>query len=132
MLTNIGFPELSAITDEIWSSMVGVQLTPSDDELPIKKEGGYVVASVQIVGASDYAVRLDFDLALAREAAANLFGLSQSELSNEEVRDAAGELANMTGGSIKGLLPEATTISLPSVVIGTEYEFTIPHGATVT
>ncbi len=131
MLTNIGSPELTAITDDIWMSMVGMQLNPSEDERPIDKTGGCVVASVQIVSTADYAVRLDLDLGLARQAAANLFGIDQAELSTDDIRDAAGELANMTGGSIKGLLPDAATISLPSVVIGTEYEFTIPHGATV-
>jgi hypothetical protein len=37
----------------------------------------------------------------------------------------------MTAGGIKELLPDPCHISLPSVVMGTEYEFSVPQGVVV-
>ena len=39
--------------------------------------------------------------------------------------DAAGELANITGGSVKTLLAPTCSLSLPSVVMGRDYEFSV-------
>ena len=45
-----------------------------------------------------------------------------------EVRDvdAVGELANMVGGSLKGLVPGPSRLSLPTVVDGSDYSTKIP------
>jgi hypothetical protein len=44
------------------------------------------------------------------------------------VRDAAGELANMVGGSVKALCAHASRLSLPTVAIGRDFEFSLCQG----
>lgn len=127
-MTEIGLSELNNLTKEIWSSMANMPLEPCAEISRPAKESGYVVASVQVVGGWKGAVRLDMDMGLARATAANLLAVDESEVSQDDIRDSAGELANMTGGSFKGLLTTPCNLSLPSVAIGTNYDFTIKHG----
>lgn len=127
MLDQITFTDIQDLTHEIWSTMAGTELTPASDEVPIDKRNGYVVASVQIVGAMQHVVRLDLETSLVKHAAAALLALPVEDLSADDIRDAAGELANMTGGSIKALLPSPSSLTLPSVVFGTDYVFTVHH-----
>ena len=48
-----------------------------------------------------------------------------AEVTPEEIRDAAGELANITAGSIKVLLPAPSHLSLPIAADGTDYKVRI-------
>ena len=69
---------------------------------------------------------------LAREVASVMFGVEPADVSASELSDAIGELANMTGGNLKALLPELTMLSLPSVTEGTDYSVRIPGARLVT
>jgi chemotaxis protein CheX len=129
MIDQIRLSDITEFTHEIWSTMAGTELSLGGDEVRIRKSAGYVVASVQIVGDMHHVVRLDLDTSLVMQAASSLLGVPVSELSHEDMRDAAGELANMTGGCVKALLPEPRSLTLPSVVVGTDYEFAVPHGS---
>ncbi|KAA6464817.1 chemotaxis protein CheX [Acidobacteria bacterium AB60] len=131
MIDQISLSDITGFTHEIWSTMAGTELTLSGDEVSINKASGYVVASVQIVGDLQHVVRLDLDASLVMQAASSLLGVPASDLSHEDMRDAAGELANMTGGCVKALLPEPRSLTLPSVVVGTDYEFAVPQGCGV-
>jgi chemotaxis protein CheX len=128
VITAISMADIAALTHDIWATMAGTDLVPTDQNVTLDKSRGYIVASVQIVGDTHYVVRLDLEADLVREAAGILLGVSPSELSHEELSDAAGELANMSGGSVKALLPDHCSLALPSVVIGTDYEFAVPSG----
>lgn len=119
--------DLIKLAVEVWSSMANIALTPSEIPYSPSKQG-YAVSSVQILGAWEGAVRLDIDMALARNTTALMLMAEADEISREELHDAAGELANMTGGGFKALLPQPCSLSLPSVVSGVEYEFQICHG----
>lgn len=131
MIDQISLTDIREFTYGIWSTMAGTDLALVPNEVTINKSRGYVVASVQIVGDMHHVVRLDLDTSLVMQAASALLGMPASELSHEEIRDAAGELANMTGGCVKALLPEPRSLTLPSVVVGTDYEFAVPHGVRV-
>lgn len=131
MHSEISKDELIAVVDEIFGSMAGMQLTPCAIVARPDKSTGYVVSAVQIVGVWQGAVRLDTDIELARQACARLLGVDPSELSQDDIRDAAGELANITGGSVKALLAPTCSLSLPTVVIGQNYEFSLPQGKVV-
>ena len=97
----------------------------------LQTHGPLVGACVQIGGAWEGAVRIDCCAGLAGTAAAAFFGVESSEVSREQVRDAVGELANMSAGSIKPLLARPCHISLPSVVDGDNYELTIRNSKVV-
>jgi chemotaxis protein CheX len=131
MKTEISPEELTAVIDEIFETMAGLHLTPSTELPGLSKTLGSVVAAVQIVGEWQGAVRLDIDLELARQACANLMGLGVNDLSAEDIRDASGELANMTGGSVKALRSPNSKLSLPSVVVGNDFEFSLFQGTVI-
>ena len=44
-----------------------------------------------------------------------MFGVDPESISVEQVEDALGELANMTGGNFKSLVPGPSVLSLPRV-----------------
>ena len=68
MICAISKDELVEAVDEIFSSMAGMQLIPSDTTVRPDKDAGYIVSVVQIVGVWQGAVRLDIDIGLARQA----------------------------------------------------------------
>ena len=67
----------------------------------------------------------------ARRAAGTMFGLEPSAASAADTQDAIGELANMTGGNVKALLPEPCRLSLPTVVESADYTTRFPGGEVV-
>jgi chemotaxis protein CheX len=131
MLAEISGTDLTAIVDDIFGAMAGMQLLPCNKVVTFDAQNGHVVSVVQIVGDWQGAVRLDIDLDLARRACANLTGVEVSELSPQDVRDAAGELANMVGGSVKALCAHGSRLSLPAVTIGRDFEFSLCQGAVI-
>jgi len=117
--------EIQQVTTEIWGSMLDLHPAVTSDEDSGASADGRIGASVQITGGWEGAVRLDSSLALARAAAARFVGTEPEQVSIDQVRDAMGELANMSAGMIKNLLPGPSYLSLPSVADGSEYNFTI-------
>lgn len=118
--------DVRRMTHEIWSGMLQIELSPSQDT-PAKLNG--IGACVQITGAWEGAVRVDCSRTLAQLATARFLGVAPEEVVIEQIRDAMGELANMSAGSVKPLLPPPCQLSLPTVADGSDYHFTVPHGA---
>ncbi len=111
------------VTQEIWGSMLSLDLISVGSAWHEDEVG--VVGCVQVVGAWEGAIRLDLSPALATKAAAAFTGLQPAEVTPEEIRDAAGDLANITAGSIKVLLPAPSHLSLPIAADGTDYKVRI-------
>lgn len=126
-----GKDELIQVVDEIFSSMAGMKLTPVAAPFRPEQRKGYVVSAVQIVGEWQGAVRLDTDLELCRQVCSRFLGVDPADLSADDLRDAAGELANITGGSVKALLAPTCSLSLPSVVMGQDFEFSVLQGTVI-
>jgi chemotaxis protein CheX len=131
MTCSIGKEQLIYVVDEIFRSMAGMELTPSLRPMVLDRQRGYVVSAVQIVGNWQGAVRLDIDLELCRLVCARFLGVEPCDLSADDIRDAAGELANITGGSVKALIAPTCGLSLPSVVMGWNYEFSVLQGKVI-
>lgn len=118
--------DIVRIVDELWGAMLNLELTPV--EMPVSGNAKRMVACVQIVGEWEGCVRLDISPSLARQAAAAFLGVVPSQVSSDQVRDCAGELANITAGSVKLLFPTPSKISLPTVTDGGDYFFTVRNG----
>ncbi len=116
--------DIATIADQVFAIMLGLECAPFGDARP----GGLetVVGCVQVTGAWHGAVTLDCSAQLARAAAAAMFEAAPDELTSAEVHDAVGELANMTGGNVKNLVPGACQLSLPAVAQGTDFRMSIP------
>ena len=99
------------MTQEIWTALLA-----DDGNLhPGGRGGGELSATVSISGAWNGTACLTCSETAARHAAGVMFGMTDDEISRDEVFDAIGELINVVGGNIKGILPGPTELSLPSV-----------------
>jgi chemotaxis protein CheX len=103
---------VAAIAAGVLSSL-GVETA----ELPYEPlEGPAWTASVSVTGTWGGHVAVSCSPSTAQALTAVMLRRGQDEVSHEDVEDAVGELANMIGGSVKGMLPPPSTLSLPHVV----------------
>jgi chemotaxis protein CheX len=119
--------DIIELVDMIWSTTLGIEtraLTHADRDdwtLPA------VEAQVHIAGTWQGVVVLHTSEALAARVAQRMFNLGANTPTAEDMQDAFGEVANITGGNIKGLLSEGDAhLSLPAVVQGLDYAVRVP------
>ncbi|WP_432543975.1 chemotaxis protein CheX [Kineococcus sp. SYSU DK002] len=105
---------LGQIVDAMWSSYFAHTefLLPSFEQHDI--EGDILCASVTISGAKPGIVTVSVERPLAAPLAAALLQ-EDGELEDEDVYDSLGEVANIVGGNIKALVPDAGSLGLPVV-----------------
>jgi chemotaxis protein CheX len=114
-MTEMKTDDLVAITEQVWESF----LDPEGNSplLPALADGtSDVAAAVSVTGAWRGHVVIECSTAASRLAAAALLGVPAGEVTEADVADALGELANIIGGNVKALLPEPSALSLPYVV----------------
>jgi chemotaxis protein CheX len=120
-------PELTEITERVWTSLVEAPLLPRQPGQPGPAPGARTFTGcVQITGAWEGAVTVHCSAELAKVLTAAMFMVDPQDTTPEEVSDALGELANMVGGNVKALLPEPCRISLPAVADGMDYRLSVP------
>jgi len=122
--------DICQMTNEIWSGMLQIELHPVERK-DGRNHGMGIGACVLITGAWEGAVRVECSLGLARTATSRFLAMPPAEVDIEQMRDAMGELANMSAGSVKPLLPSPCQLSLPSVADGSDYTLSIPQGEVV-
>lgn len=119
--------DLIGLTGAIWESVLGLGADPLPPDRALDRLGPVTVTSCcHITGEWEGSVALTFDPALCRRLASAMFALPDDELDDELVRDAVGELANIAGGNVKGMLPADTVLSLPQIVEGERYTISLP------
>jgi chemotaxis protein CheX len=65
---------------------------------------------------------------LASRVAQRMFSLGSTPPTADDIQDAFGEIANVTGGNIKGMISEGDAhLSLPVVVQGRDYSIRVPR-----
>ena len=117
----------------IWTVTLGSSVEDRTDvEAALRRlsSGRTLTACVHISGTWSGSVLIYCSADLARQAAAVMFGRGPDQVATEDIEDALGELANMTGGNMKALLPQPCELSLPAVVEGLDYHFVVP-GSTI-
>ena len=121
--------DLEGIANAIWLSVLDTEATPASD--PAALEGRTVTACVHITGGWAGSVSVALPVSLAEEVAAAMFALDPSELSAADVHDAVGEIANIAGGNVKGMIDQECELSLPFVASGERYSLALPGTAVV-
>lgn len=111
---NIDEQNLQQITIDVCQSMLGLELKPIRSDIDIAQQ---LVASVEISGARHTAVEVFAHDDLMAAIAEAMFCSDRASLSEEEIRDAFGEIANMIGGNVKGVFgsDDELSLSLPTV-----------------
>ncbi len=122
--------EISQVTTTVWDSVLGVPLVREAEVPPGPPRA--VFGCVQFTGAWEGAVTIECSADFARRAAGTMFGVAPEAASVSDTQDAIGELANMTGGNIKALLPEPCRLSLPTVTEGADFSTRVAGGTLVT
>lgn len=116
--------QIKQLTISVWDAILRLPIEEEESALPTGQRT--LSACVHITGAWNGALALTCGDGMAAESAAIMFDLEQAGVSIAEKQDALGELANMIGGNVKGLLPEHCHLSLPVVVEGIDYSFRVP------
>jgi chemotaxis protein CheX len=119
--------DIISLTRQVSDSVLGMSAEPlPDTSVPQYTE---IIASVQISGEWQGAVVVTCAREVAEAITEAMFAMDPGTTSHEELDDAMGEMANMIGGNIKGLVPGPSQLSLPTVVAGKEISATIPGSA---
>lgn len=122
--------EIRHVAETVWESVLGVSLVR---QASIPSAPAHALSGcVHFTGAWEGAVTIECSTEFARQAAATMFGVELDAASVSDTRDAIGELANMTGGNVKALLPEPCRLSLPTVVDGADVATRMTGGELVT
>ncbi len=104
------------LTVTVWSTVLGLEAsaaTPAGEDLE------EIRTSVDITGAWEGTISLAFSRSLGRQLTAAMLACEESETTPDLIRDVVGELANVLGGNVKGVLPGPCKLSLPRVEAGT-------------
>jgi chemotaxis protein CheX len=109
--------ELTEIVEQVWASFLDGELVPVLEPELDKGYDGHLVAWVSISGDWSGHLMLVCSENAARTIATDMFQLGADEVSTAEVADALGEIANMVGGSVKGMVGAEAVLSLPQVVL---------------
>jgi chemotaxis protein CheX len=115
--------DLAEMVEQVWVAYLDPEgLSPlirtGDDGQPSE-----VHSSVSITGSWTGHIVYASSTAAARKAAAAFLAMEPDEVSQDDVSDVLGELANIVGGNVKAMLPPGAALSLPQVVLA-------PEGAT--
>lgn len=115
--------DITALTEQVCDSVLGMSIVPLADAVPARTE---VMAVVQITGGWQGAVAVTCARAVAEAITEAMFEMDPGTTSAEELDDAMGEMANMIGGNIKGLMPGPSQLSLPTVAEGHDFAAAFP------
>ena len=122
--------DVAQLVEDIWGGMLGLPVKMR--EAPAETDGGRnLSALVQLSGDWDGAVAVNCPEGLARKVAAVMFGVEAAETSEADIHDAIGEVANMTAGTVKGLVDGYCRLSLPTVTGGIQMSISMPGSRVV-
>ncbi len=110
--------DVSGIVEEVWTSFLGADLVVVPEGLVEVPAGEHVTAVISVAGAWEGHLMIDASPETAAAIAAAFMEVDQSDVTEADVTDSLGELANMVGGFIKSLAPSPSTLSLPLVLRG--------------
>jgi len=123
---NLDEQQLQQITIDVCESMLGLTLSPIDSEIDTAQQ---LVASVEIRGERNAAVQVFAHEHLMAAIAEAMFCSDRGSLSEAEIHDAFGEIANMIGGNVKGAFGCEGDLSLTLPTIGEAHDWLdqLPH-----
>jgi chemotaxis protein CheX len=122
-MTDVDFAE---VVEAVFTGMLGFGLVRTHGEsIPVPGEPRYI-GTVHISGDWEGSVVVECPAGFGYVVAASMFGNEPSDVTEDEVVDVMGELANMTGGNVKALLVGDVKLSLPTVVRGSDFRVVVP------
>lgn len=117
--------DISQYTEAIWKSVLGLDVVKSDKVYQPDNLENAIAGCVHITGEWQGTVTLHCPSSLAKKVASIMFDVPEDDTQMQDIQDALGELANMTGGNLKALFPEPCYLSLPTVAV-TNFDLRVP------
>ncbi len=124
--------EVMQITEHVLGTMLELVTVADSEEVLLSGRSEAFTGCVHISGEWQGAVIVQGSPELGRLIAERFLQLSPDEVSEVDIIDSAAELTNMIGGNIKGLVPGPSFLSIPSVTIGSDFDFQLPGTRTFT
>ncbi len=122
--TEVSESTLVEIVESVWSTVLGLPVALRNDPQHVQNARGLAVC-IHIVGTWNGTVMYLPTESFSRRAAAIMLDLPMESVSTDDIHDAAAELCNIVAGSLKGVLPGPSSLSLPTVAEGADYEVRI-------
>jgi len=111
------------IVHDVFETMLGYEIHESLDDYRTRMN--VVTSAIFFAGAWKGAVILECSEKQCLLFTGRLMGISAPAHTDDDVRDAMGEVVNMIGGNLKSVLPPGVSLSMPSVLEGPDYAFRI-------
>ncbi|MEV1289841.1 chemotaxis protein CheX [Micromonospora sp. NPDC049679] len=108
--------DLNEIVDQVWSSYLDPEGVNPLIVAEIAGDKSDIHASVSITGSWHGHVVVACSTAAAKLAAGAFLAMEPDEVTEADLIDVLGELANIVGGNVKSMLPAGCFVSLPHVV----------------
>jgi chemotaxis protein CheX len=116
--------DVATLVQEVGLALLDVSMVIVENPSLEKVQGA--TACVHVTGDWEGSVILEASAQLSRQATAAMFDMPPDEVGDDEMADALGELANIVGGSVKGLMPGGCRLSLPTVALGPDSRMLVP------
>ncbi len=115
---------LSNSTNEIFDTMLSMEVEAVDSEQNLIKDSNRIVGSVGFAGDVSGCMNIHVDSDLAKIITGNMLGEDPEDVGEEEIIDVVGELSNMIGGDVKSRLCDAglpCSLSIPTTTSGKDF-----------
>jgi len=119
--------DLAEMVEQVWESYLDPEGVSPLIQTYDENQPSEVHSSVSITGSWNGYVLYASSRAAAHRAAAAFLAMELEEVSEEDVSDTLGELANIVGGQVKAMLPPGAQLSLPQVVLAPEASARFPN-----
>jgi CheY-specific phosphatase CheX len=113
--------QIRSIVRDVWSTQLGLSIEDLPGA-PSIADAATITAAIHITGDFRGGIRLECSRSLVRGAASIMFDQPAETLTREDEIDVVGELANVVAGNIKALIPGNNSLSLPTIVEGSDYQ----------
>ncbi len=105
--------EFIAAFHRVWETAIGLPLSPSLAEPPPSVAGSWIASVVWLGGQWTGCVTIAAPSSLARHLTARMLDLRDQDVSEDQYIDAMKELANMSAGNLKSVLPGPCGLATP-------------------
>ncbi|WP_182871006.1 chemotaxis protein CheX [Rhodopirellula sp. JC639] len=112
--TRIGPETLAPMVQDVLATMLQLPHLASDAS-PESVDPDQLMAAIRIAGNWNATLQIYAPEKLARHIACAMFAQAPGVLDDEDVLDAFGEVVNVIGGNLKGMIDQDCTLSLPCV-----------------
>jgi chemotaxis protein CheX len=109
--------DLAEMVEQVWVSYLDPEGVSPLVVHGDNKQSSDVHSTVSITGSWHGHLVYASSRQAAQKAAAAFLAMEPDEVSQEDISDVLGELANIVGGNVKAMLPPGCFLSLPTVVL---------------